>query len=462
MSKKVIKMSLLLVALSLAIIIPVFALSVSAKKEGYTSGPVYINDAYSWASWEYWSSQPWLEGSGTEEDPYMIKDFVIDVTGSQFAMMIQDSNAHFKIMKCKFSNGGIEGERTAGLILVNVENGVIFKNTFTNNDGAGIAVSGCLNIRIQKNFCSENGIGIYIEWGMYTSIKQNDCSNNLDSGIVIASAHKNIIEKNECNGNVGAGIALINIGELDHSPKDNIIYANNFEENNAGIYSDDADINDVLRNTVAGNFYGILFGSGSEGNLVYHNNFIDNAVQLVDFQPWANNWHHPYMFEGNFWSNYLGLDENEDGIGDAPHGNDGYPIMEENSWEILSSIEEEISNPQLPNSLGGDRMVNPNETSYIRAGVLQLFSERMNGEAYPPYEVRINGALILNSVWIFQEETASDEPGLMQLFYVKFPPYYLNEVMGLTPGYYEYYIEISWYNSVELIVIGFTTGFTLL
>ena len=162
MSKKVIKMSLLLVVLSLSIAIPVFAVTVSAKRKGYTSGPVYINDAFPWASWEYWSAQPWLKGSGTEEDPYMIKDLVIDVTGSLFAMMIQDSNAHFKIMKCKFSNGGIEGERTAGLILANTQNGVIFKNTFINNDGAGIAVMGCLNITIQKNSCNENGVGIYI------------------------------------------------------------------------------------------------------------------------------------------------------------------------------------------------------------------------------------------------------------------------------------------------------------
>ncbi len=464
MSKKVLKMSLLLVALSLSIIIPIFAVSVSAKKEGYTSGPVYINDALPWASWEYWSAQPWLEGSGTEEAPYVIKDLVIDVSGSQFAMMIQDSNAHFKIMKSTFSNGGIEGERTAGLVLVNTQNGVIFKNTFVNNVGAGIAVIGCLNVKVQKNLCSENGVGIYIEWGMYTSIKQNDCNNNFDSGIVIASAHKNIIEKNDCYGNAGAGISLINVGEPEHSPKDNIIYANTIENNNAGVYSDDADINDILRNTIAGNFYGILFGSGSEGNTVYHNNIIDNIVQKVDFQPWMNNWHHPYMNEGNFWSDYTGMDEDEDGIGDIPHGQDVYPIMEKNSWEYRTPIEEEIfSGPS--NRLGADRIVRANETSYIFYGVMQLFSERVNGEAYPPYSVTawFYGVEVVleDSVWEFREETNYDEPGLVQLLYMKIPPYYLLEA-GLTYGYHEYYVEISWYNSGELIVFGFTTGFTLI
>ncbi|MHA2290514.1 MAG: hypothetical protein ACXABG_17140 [Promethearchaeota archaeon] len=66
-------------------------------------------------------------------------------------------------------------------------------------------------------------------------------------------------------------------------------------------------------------------------------------------------------------------------------------------------------------------------------------------------------------MWIFQEETAYDEPGLMQLYYLKIPPYYLTDELGMVSGgYYEYYVEISWYNSGELQVFEFTTGFTLL
>ena len=451
---KYVKISLLLTALSLSIIIPMFAVFVTAKKQVYTRNiPVYINDSLppgSGFTWADWSAQPWLKGSGTEGDPYMIKDLTIEVDGAIFALMIENSNAHFKIMRCKFTNGGIEGEKTAGLVLGNTQNGIIFKNEFVGNDGGGIAVIGCLNITIQKNLCNENGVGIYVEWGMYTTIKQNDCKNNANSGIVIASAHKNVIEKNDCAENANNGIALINVGELEHSPKDNIIYKNAIEGNTIGVYSDDADINDLLRNTIVGNFYGIMFGSGSEGNTVYHNNIVDNVVQVVDSQPLMNNWHHPYMEEGNFWA-------------DAPFGYDMYPIAEENGWEVLTPIEEEISDPSLPNRLGADRFVNPNETSYIRYGVIQLFSERVNGEFYPPYTVKINGEEVQDSVWIFQEDTWYDEPGLMQLYYIKIPPYYLTDVMGMVPdGYYEYHVEIICYHSGELIVFEFDTGFTIL
>jgi parallel beta-helix repeat protein len=425
---KFVKISLLLTALSLSIIIP--AIVVTAKKQVYTrSEPVYINNAVPGMGWMDWSAEPWLKGSGTEEDPYMIKDLVIEVSGTIYAMMIQDSDAHFKIMKCTFTNGGIDGERSAGLILINTQNGFIFKNNFIGNDGAGIAVIGSLHIRIQKNLCSENRVGIYIEWGMYTTITQNDCKNNFN-GIVIASAHKNVIEKNDCFENGNAGIAFINVGLPEHSSKDNIVYKNAIEGNTIGIYSDDADKNDVLRNTIAENFYGILFDFG---------------------QPSMNNWYHPYMLEGNFWAG-------------APFRHDLYPIAEANGWEVLTPIEEEISDPLLPNRLGNNRIVNSSETSYIRYGVMQLFSERVEGEAYPPYTVRINGEEVLDYVWIFQEEVPGyDEPALMQLFYVKIPPYFLTEVMGLVPGgYYEYDVEITCYNSGELIVYSFTTGFTLI
>ncbi len=452
---KFVKISLLLTALSLSIIIPMFAVSVTAKKQVYTSGPVLINDAVPGCSWMDWSAEPWLKGSGTEEDPYVIKDLVIDVSGSIFAMMIQDSDAYFKIMKCTFSNGGIEGE-SAGLVLANTKNGVIFKNRFIDNKGAGIAVIGCLHIRIQKNYCSENQVGIYIRWGMYTTIKQNDCKNNFVSGIVIASAHKNIIEKNYCVGNARAGIALINIGEPEHSPKDNIIYKNTLENNLLGINSTDADMNDVLRNTIADNFYGISFGLGSEGNTVYHNNFIDNSVQAFDYQPIMNNWSHPYMEEGNFWS-------------DTSYEYDEYPFVEKNGWEYFTIIEEEIINAKLDpeaNKLGFGREFRSDEKGYLIPGVMQLFSERMEGLAFPPYTIQVvfgeEVIILSDTVWYFDEEGQMfGEPGLVQIFYLVIPAYYFTVFKELPLGYYEFQFEFTWYDNGEKIYFNYPTSFYL-
>ncbi|MFX1315248.1 MAG: nitrous oxide reductase family maturation protein NosD [Promethearchaeota archaeon] len=456
MQKKIVITSLILTTLALSIIVPIVA--VSAKKPEYTSGAIYINDDIPSYSWEFWSAQPWLKGSGTEEDPYMIKDLTIEVSGSIFALMIANSGVYFKIMKCTFHNAG--GEGTAALILLSTQNGVIFKNTFYGSN-AGIALIGSENNVVQKNLCYENAVGIYNQWGMFNIIKQNNCKNNYN-GIVIESAHKTIIEQNECTGNGLSGIALVTENE-DNTPKDNLIYANRVENNLLGIYLGNADKNDIFRNTVAQNAIGIMFDVGSQENTVYHNNIMNNGMQSVDYQPTTNNWHHPFMLEGNYWSDYTGLDENEDGIGDTPRGYDGYPLMEKDGWDFYTPLEHEILNAFFNkiNRLGADRTVNGSQTSYIIYGIIQLFSERMNGEAYPPYSMRINGDEVLDSVWYFQEESAFGEPGLAQYFYLKLPPNFLFDVIGLTPGYWEYFVELSWYMGEDLFIFSFWTGFYL-
>jgi hypothetical protein len=107
--------------------------------------------------------------------------------------------------------------------------------------------------------------------------------------------------------------------------------------------------------------------------------------------------------------------------------------------------------------------VNGSETSYIIYGVIQLFSERMNEEANPPYTMRINGVENVGSVWYFDEEGYFfGEPGLLQYFYMKLDPEPLFDVWRLTPDYWEYFVEMSWYMGEDLFEYSFWTGFTLI
>jgi parallel beta-helix repeat protein len=128
-----------------------------------------------------------------------------------------------------------------------------------------------------------------------------------------------------------------NAGILIHTPY-NTIFNNNIEKNN---------------------YYGICVIEGYD-NTIYHNNIVDNTYQAFDVI--ANStWDDGYPSGGNYWNDYTGTDENEDGIGEFPYptGNssaDNYPlihpygsIINENTDEIFLTIQGAINDPDTMN-----------------------------------------------------------------------------------------------------------------
>ena len=120
----------------------------------------------------------------------------------------------------------------------------------------------------------------------------------------------------------------------------NTISMNTIRDSYHGIYlygycTDNA----ISGNTILNNRYGIELWTYCTGCTIYHNNIIDNTVQARDYNPAYNDWHHPDLLEGNYWSDYLGVDDGSgtgkhaiagDGIGDThiPHYHDFYPLMQ--------------------------------------------------------------------------------------------------------------------------------------
>ena len=94
-----------------------------------------------------------------------------------------------------------------------------------------------------------------------------------------------------------------------------------------GVQFSDSNNNQIVGNTIADNPIGAYVSSNTSSlNVFYHNNFINNTHQVTCFGPtkWDNG------KDGNYWSDYTGVDTNGDGIGDTktPHlGMDKYPLM---------------------------------------------------------------------------------------------------------------------------------------
>jgi parallel beta-helix repeat protein len=97
----------------------------------------------------------------------------------------------------------------------------------------------------------------------------------------------------------------------------------------AAVFLDKTRYVDIFRNSFQTSGAGVRLYSCLDA-VVYSNNFIMNSVQAYD--DGGNAWDGGLVTGGNYWSDYSGLDEDDDGIGDTPYQIDGgsqdnYPLM---------------------------------------------------------------------------------------------------------------------------------------
>ncbi len=402
---------------------------------------------------------------------------------SSYGNFISENNCSESIrgIHLRFSNDNLI---TQNLCTVNTWGIVIntwsSNNDVTNNDcvenGDGIVIANyATDNRITDNTCTnnyENGISLWKD-ANYNIISQNNCSENLLSGIWVASSSGTVISLNDCNDNGESGIYVFD--PLEINARDNILYGNMITGNLNGIHFSEADNNDIFMNTIKENDIGMLVEGQSQLNLIFHNNFIDNVVQAVNENTGLNNWHNIYMLEGNYWDDYEGEDGNLDGIGDTPWPGpefDVYPFKEENGWEILTPIEEEIlnarTNPET-NRFGGGLDYRADEKGYLIVGLGQLFSERTHDTWIPPFTCRlwfnqtVNGEVVevesyfQGNLWSLEWSTFYQELVWANLYYLIIPP----NVINLPPGNYPFKWGVSFYSGGEQQFRNYTTSFVI-
>ena len=199
-----------------------------------------------------------------------------------------------------------------GIIIFNSNLIVISDNNMTENLGDAIRFSDSRNSIISNNNITGNRNGIGITGGRATSLISSDnftlsgniLKNNTD-GILLGATSYCKIFGNNITENGKWGIAL-----FDGS-------------NNITVYE-----NYIVNNDVGINFFDLP--PSANFNKFYHNIFLENSPHVSNIlrlqQIWDNG------FEGNYWSDYSGTDNNGDGIGDAPYvmdenNKDNYPLM---------------------------------------------------------------------------------------------------------------------------------------
>lgn len=189
------------------------------------------------------------------------------------------------------------------------------------------------------------------------TVENREDTSPLFVGIKLSNSHKTTISNNIIRGffeGVGVAGGSGNLIQWNLITKNRYgIFTSNFSSNNVffhnivsenswnGIELDWGGENIVYANTIINNTaYGleIPIYTPSLHNSIFHNNFVNNVHTVLEgsqvvyqaYGPSQNSWDNGV--EGNYWSDYMGEDEDHDGIGDTPHVTiydtaDNYPLM---------------------------------------------------------------------------------------------------------------------------------------
>lgn len=217
--------------------------------------------------------------------------------------------------------------------------------------GMGLEIVECRNVTVRNFTIKGFTRGIRFTDSSDCHVYHNRLVNNtigIEMGYVDDSySENNMVSGNIIKENDDAGIRLI-YGS-SNTISENIITAN---DHGVSIWGTSG--NTIAWNNITSNKRGVYVET-SGINVIHHNNFVDNINDWWDYglTPWSfqlpfsiNTWDDGE--EGNYWSNYTGVDSDGDGVGDTPHelyedNTDNYPLVK--LVEIPEFIEDDSTTP---------------------------------------------------------------------------------------------------------------------
>jgi parallel beta-helix repeat protein len=295
-----------------------------------------------------------------------------------------------------------DASTNAGTIyLINCKNATVKDLNLTNN-GCGVFLWNTTESKIENITISDNAYGINMRNSRNNTFSQNYIADN-QYGMWIKNSNSSSIHHSNITSNQW-GI-FINNSAL------NRIFRNGISDNMAdGIYLEHSHNNTIIENSIAGNgeiffpepiYFGIKL-QNSANNTIYHNNFIDNSGQAEAISSDDNKWDNGWPSGGNYWSDYVGVDADNDGIGQLtydisiPNNVDMYPLTGMFSiLETLQGYEVEIVCNSTINNIN---YYQSNNT--IAITVSNMTSTQTNGFCrltiphdlmQPSYQVTVNG-----------------------------------------------------------------------
>jgi parallel beta-helix repeat protein len=267
------------------------------------------------------SSNSTINGNRFQRNYYGV--YLIDSLNSTVCGNVLEENENGGIElycspNCTISNNEINGGGGYFGINAYYSSGALISGNGINNVENGVSISDSSENIAYANSIKNSGYAFELSNVSRSLFHQNNLTNNDCGFYIYSSSNNNIIRRNNIANNTGDCIYL------DDS-SGNSVCANSLTNSYDGIYLTNASRNIVYGNNITNNEYGVYLSYYSEDNKIYHNNFINNTSHAETYNSLNTTWDDGYPSGGNYWSGYMGVDPDRDGI-----GNTAYTIDAEN------------------------------------------------------------------------------------------------------------------------------------
>jgi nitrous oxidase accessory protein len=209
----------------------------------------------------------------------------------------------------------------------------------------GIYVTATEKSLIADNLLERQRFGVHYMYSHENQLRGN-ASNDSIIGFALMESDRMVVEGNQALGNTRNGLLFRDVQFSE-------IRGNRLERNGTGLFFYSSTENVIVDNEVAHNELGIKIWAGTRRNVVEGNRISANRQQVfyvgAEDQLWGGEG------RGNHWSDYLGWDQDGDGVGDRPHRIDSfvaqllhqYPAMvlllRSPALEMLSHMSDRLS-----------------------------------------------------------------------------------------------------------------------
>jgi len=225
----------------------------------------------------------------------------------------------------------------------------------------GIYVSATEDSVIRGNDVSHQRYGIHYMFS-YDNVIEDNVANHNSGGLALMESHGLTVRGNHAAYNQRQGILFRDVQYTE-------IVGNTVAHNAEGLFFFSSLDNHIVGNVLRNNQVGAKIWAGTERNVVTDNAFIANRQQV--FYAWTEDQH----WEHNYWSDYLGWDQDADGFGDRPYRADAFLsqllhrfpqavlLMSSPTLELLGALQERLPGLRLATVVDDQPLVSRPEGS---------------------------------------------------------------------------------------------------